>query len=136
MKELEQFQKVLNKFKYIRIFIRDQIISEKLKIDEENNKSLVENLIITTKYSSIHSNVIIEFLDMFRNIKALEIDFEHLINEEELFHKIHLPKLKELKIYKRRELFYFKGLNSLQSFRIIEQDDFDFQTIDKIFDPN
>ena len=54
MKELEQFQKVLNKSKYIRIFIRDQIISDKLKIDEENNKSFVENLIITTKYSSIH----------------------------------------------------------------------------------
>lgn len=54
MKELEQFKKVLNKSKYIRIFIRDQIISDKLKIDEENNKSLVENLIITTKYSSIH----------------------------------------------------------------------------------
>jgi hypothetical protein len=72
---------------------------------------------------------------MFKNIKIVEFDFRAAINSSELIKKIKLPHLKELKIKKRSELSYFIELNSIQNITISKLDDFDYSTIDSIFDP-
>ncbi len=63
---------------------------------------------------------------MFYNIKILKIHSGlKLINASEFYHKIHLPKLKELQICNTSELLYFIGLESIEKLTISQKDDVD-----------
>ncbi len=48
-----------------------------------------------------------------------------MINASEFYHKIHLPKLKELQIFNTSELLYFIGLESIEKLTISQKDDLD-----------
>ena len=63
---------------------------------------------------------------MFKNIKTLKFNFDVELNESEINQKIHLPKLKELKIKKISKLNYFTDLRSLKIIEITWLDVIDY----------
>jgi hypothetical protein len=80
--------------------------------------SVTDHLIIeSSKYDSINPTILQDFLNIFQNIKTLEL---HLLieqdGEEEL--KIHLPKLIYLRIKHSSDLRYFRGLTSISKIYI------------------
>ena len=68
---------------------------ENIKVCEGNNLSKTENLIISSK-NPVNWDVHVSLMNIFRNVKALEIRYPIIKDKKDSIKKIDLPNLRKL----------------------------------------